>query len=68
MGLKSSLYNSIQGALRAKRVIMGDPADPDNAFQWCLITENLPGLVDYDASLPLLTKLRKDGMTASEIN
>ena len=32
-----------------------------------MIKENLPGSSDYDASLSLMTKLRKDSMTASEI-
>ena len=67
MGLKSTPYNSIQGALRAKRVIMGDPSNPNNAFQWCSITENLPGSANYDVSMPLLTKLGNDGLTVSEI-
>ena len=67
MGLKSSPYNLVQGVLRAKRVIMGDPVDPDKSFQWCSIKENISGSADYDASSLLLTKLRKDGMTTLDI-
>ena len=67
MGLCSSPYNVIQGALVAKRFVLGDPNDSDNAFQWSFVTENLPCLQSYDASQPRLQKWREDGLTASEI-
>ena len=67
MGLHSSPYNVIQGALVAKRVVLGIPDDKDNAFQWLFMTENLPCSSSYNASKPLLQKWREDGLTASEI-
>ena len=67
MGLHSSPYNIIQGALVAKRFVLGDPDDIDNAFQWSFVIENLPCSQLYDASEPLLQKWCEDGLTASEI-
>ena len=67
MGLRSSPYNVIQGALVAKRFVLGDPNDSDNAFQWSFVTENLPCSESYDVSQPRLQKWREDGLTASEI-
>ena len=67
MGLKSSPYNVVQGALRAKREVMGDPGDEKNAFQWDHIIENLPCTAAYDASQPFIKKVRKDGLLASEL-
>ena len=52
MGLYSSPYNVIQGALVAKRFVLGDPDNSDNAFQWSFVTENLPCSPSYDASNP----------------
>ena len=34
MGLRPSPYNSVQGELIAKQVIMGDPGDENNLFAW----------------------------------
>ena len=67
MGLKNSLYNIVQGALRAKREVMGDPGDEKNAFQWDPIIENLPCTATYDALEPFIRKVRKDGLLASEL-
>ena len=67
MGLCNSQYNVIQGALVAKRFVLGNPDDSKNTFQWSFITENLPCSPSYDASKPLLQKWREDGLTASEI-
>jgi len=67
MGLRSSPYASVQGALRAKHIALGDPADENNPFQWDHIKENLPCAKGYDPSLPWLMKMRKDGKSASDI-
>ena len=67
MGLKSSPYNCVQGALRAKQIVKGNRRDPKNTFQWDHIAENLPCSKTYNASKPLLSKLRKDGEIASDI-
>ena len=72
MGLSSSPYASIQGALRAKQIIttelMGDRHAEQNAYQWEHIIKNLPFSRDYVvASLLKLRKVRKDGDLASEV-
>ena len=68
MGLRSSPYNVIQGALVAKRFVLGDPNDSTNAFQRSSISEKLPFSTTYNASEPKLRKWRVDGMTASKIS
>ncbi|OEU18475.1 hypothetical protein FRACYDRAFT_236751 [Fragilariopsis cylindrus CCMP1102] len=67
MGLRSSPYASVQGALRAKHIALGDPADENNPFQWDRVIENLPGTQEYDPSLPWIMKMRRDGKSASDI-
>ena len=67
MGLKSSPYNSVQGSLRAKRLVLGDPKDPNNPFCWDKVTTNLPGSKSYDPTRPWILKTRKDGLHASDI-
>jgi hypothetical protein len=67
MGLRGSPYGSVQGCLRAKRYIMGDPKEVGNPFEWDHIKLNLPCSKDYDASKPWLIKMRKDGNIASEV-
>jgi hypothetical protein len=61
MGLQSSPYALVHGALRAKHLVLGDPIDDENPFQWDPIEENLPCAPDYDPSLPWIMKRRKDG-------
>ena len=67
MGLKSSPYNSVQGSLRAKRLVLGNPKDPSNPFSWDRVTTNLPGSRSYDPTRPWILKTRKDGLHASDI-
>ena len=67
MGLKSSPYASVQGALRAKQLILGKPSDMDNPFQWERIVENLPCSENYDATQPWVAKIRSDGQSASDM-
>ena len=62
MGLRSSPYNSIQGVLRAKLLTIGDLSDKKNPFHWDTVT-----MKGYDALKPWIAKLRKDGMSASEL-
>ena len=65
MGLRPSPYSSVQGALIAKHLIMGDPKDKSNPFTWEIIRLNLPGTQDYDATLPWILKMRYDGKLAA---
>jgi hypothetical protein len=67
MGLRGSPYCSVQGCLRAKRHIMGDPKEVGNPFEWDHIELNLPCSANYDASKPWIMKMRKDGDIASEV-
>jgi hypothetical protein len=67
MGLRPSPYCSIQGGLRAKRIILGDPDDPSNPFQWDTVTENLPCSEGYNPTLPWISKVRKDKQSAADI-
>ena len=67
MGVTSSPYICTQGALRAKQIIKGNRHDPNNTFQWEHLEKNLPCSTTYDATRPAVRKVRKDGLTASEI-
>jgi len=47
--------------------VMGDPSSPDGTFSWCCIELNLPGMTEYDPSLPRVRKIRIDGLTAADL-
>jgi hypothetical protein len=57
MGLRNSPYASVQGALRAKHIALGDLKDDDNPFQWDHVRENLPRAQNYNPSLPWIMKM-----------
>jgi len=65
--VKSSPYNCTQGGLSANNIIKGNRRDPENTFQWDHTEENLPCSSIYNAALPEVQKLRKDGDTAFDI-
>lgn len=67
MGTRPAPYQACQQGLRAKRLILGDPDDPLNAFQWSDVVENYPGSPDYDPSLPWIFKVRGDGSLAADL-
>jgi hypothetical protein len=67
MGLKPSPYASVKGALRAKRVILGDRKNPQNPFHWERVWTNMPGDEHYVSSLPWIQKKRRDGHLATEL-
>lgn len=48
MGLKSSPYQTIRGAMVAEEMILGDPDNPENVFRWAMVRLNLPGMEGYD--------------------
>jgi hypothetical protein len=56
MGLKPSPYQAVQGALVAKRLALGNPADESNVFQWSWLDLNLPGSKDYRTGIPWISK------------
>lgn len=72
MGLKTSPYASVQGALRAKRVMMDDSVGigvgDKNPFSWATIRKNYPGSENYDPSLPWISKLDEEGRLASDLH
>jgi hypothetical protein len=67
MGLKPSPYACVKGALRAKRIILGDRRDPENPFHWERAEENLPGDDGYEADQPWIRKVRWDGHLGTEL-
>jgi hypothetical protein len=67
MGFKPSPYNSVKTAMVVEEVARGDRHDEKNPFQWNHVRLNLPGRVEYDPSLSWISKMRKDGLIASDI-
>jgi hypothetical protein len=67
MGLKPSPYGSVKGALRAKRVILGNRRDTSNPFHWEKVCTNMPGDEAYVATMPWIQKKRSDGHLATEL-
>lgn len=66
MGAKSSPYQTIRAMLWAEDVIRGDRLSDSNPLQWKYIRLNLPGSVFYDPTLPWVSKVRSDGILASD--
>ena len=56
MGMHPSLYMSTRHLLRICRYLLGDRKDESNSFQWDKVIENLPGMKDYDPTLPWVYK------------
>jgi hypothetical protein len=67
MGLRGSPYASVQGCLRAKRHVMGDPKEVGNLFKWDHFELNLPCSKGYDATKPWIMKMWADGDIALEV-
>jgi hypothetical protein len=67
MGLKPSPYNSVKGALRAKKIMLGNRKVKSNPFHWERVELNMPGDEGYDATKPWIMKLREDGSSATEL-
>jgi len=68
MGLKPSPYGAYRGALYAKQVAMGKPDDDANPFAWSALELNLPGDEDYNPGRPWISKRRRDGHIATDLN
>jgi hypothetical protein len=58
MGLKPSPYQAVQAMMVAEEFIRGDPHDPHNPYRWDEVRMNLPGQLDYDPTLPWVSKIR----------
>ena len=67
MGFRPSPYLAIQGARVAQEFAMGDPLSSNNIFQWSKVRLNLPGQINYNPSLPWVSKIRQDGSLAADI-
>jgi hypothetical protein len=68
MGLKSSPYQTVQGMLVVKEVILGDRLDKNFVFCWDKIRINLPGSKTYVSSLPWVSKVHlNDGRIAADL-
>jgi hypothetical protein len=58
MGLKPSPYQAVQAMMVAEEAIRGDPKDPQNPYRWDVVRMNLPGQIDYDPTMPWVSKIR----------
>jgi hypothetical protein len=58
MGLMLSPYQACQAMGFAEEVIQGNRKDSENIFHWDRVQMNLPGLGEYDPSLPWVLKVR----------
>jgi hypothetical protein len=67
MGGTFSPYQTGQGIGHATEMIMGDPNDCLNFFQWKEVPLNLPGVEYYDPSLSWVAKIREDGRVAEDL-
>lgn len=68
MGLSSLPYASCQISTRLKRLMLGNPTDPENVYRWDRVVLNLPGDKSYDASMPWVHKARSDGVIAADLH
>jgi hypothetical protein len=59
MGVRPSPYQTTQAIRWAKEMMMGDPLDETNVFQWSSVRLNLPGIPDYDPRVQWVSKIRK---------
>ena len=67
MGMRPSPYLSTRHLLRIRRFLLGDRKDKSNPFRWDKVVENLPGMPDYDPTMPWIYKARLDGEIAAEL-
>jgi hypothetical protein len=51
----------------AKEMIMGDPNDCLNIFQWKEVRLSFPGVEDYGPSLSWVAKIREDDRVAADL-
>jgi hypothetical protein len=66
MGLTGSPYTCYQGAVRGKRVTLGDRNEKSNPFHWQSVVLNVPGAWDYDPTKPRVYNIRWDRRMASD--
>jgi hypothetical protein len=61
-------YQTVQGALWAKRVALGDRHDKENVFAWSSVELHLPGSSGNDPARPWISMRPMDGRIASDIH
>ena len=59
-------YMSTQHLLRIRHFFLGDRKDQNNPFCWDRVVENLPGMKDYNPTLPWIYKACLNGDIAAE--
>eukprot|EP00536_Pseudo-nitzschia_multiseries_P015340 jgi/Psemu1/42140/gm1.42140_g len=67
VGLKPFPYNSEQGSLQAKCIVLGYPRDLSNPYVWDWVCPYFSGMESYDPTQPLISKLRSDRLQATKI-
>jgi hypothetical protein len=68
MGLRASPYALVQGSLQAKQMVLGDPKDEKNPYQWEWVCKNLPGNKDYNPTFPWVAKVQQDGQVEADVH
>jgi hypothetical protein len=67
MGGTFYTHQTEKGMGHAKELIMVDPNDEQNIYQWKEVQLNLPGSPDYDPSLVWVAKAREDIRVAADL-
>jgi hypothetical protein len=67
MGAHPSPYNACRLIARALEFAVGRPDEVGSAFAWISVRLNLPGMEEYNHSIPLVNKMDSDGDIATEV-
>jgi hypothetical protein len=66
-GWQFSPYFALCMYVRGLELAIGDPSDTSSAFQWACVELNLPSSSNYNPVIPLVRKIRTDGLTAVDM-
>ena len=58
MGFKPSPYVATRQRIVAEDVARGDHLNPSNPYHWTMVVLNLPGMEDYDPTMPWVFKAK----------
>ena len=67
MGFSPLSYLVVQGARVAQDFVMVNQTSKTNVFRWNKVRLNLPWRLDYDPSLPWVSKVRENKELAADI-
>jgi hypothetical protein len=56
MGMKPSPYNTVRYYYWAEELARGNPRDPLNPLHYSEVKSNLPGMINFDPTMPLVYK------------